>query len=250
MDWYYADGGRQVGPLGEDDFRRLVDEGRVRSSTLVWHEGMAGWQPLGEVASQLTAAPGGEGRPAPGVRDFCSQCGRQFSTDDMISYESVWVCADCKELFFQRIGEGGPVAPAGDAFTYAGFWIRFAAVMIDGIILWVGQKLLVMGLGAMLGALGIVSPIMIVIVIMQYIVNIAYVVFFLGRFGATPGKMAVGIKVIVSNGRPIGYLRALGRYLAKILSGIIFAIGYIMAAFDDEKRALHDHICNTRVIYK
>jgi uncharacterized RDD family membrane protein YckC len=41
-----------------------------------------------------------------------------------------------------------------------------------------------------------------------------------------------------------------GRFSAEILSGLIFYIGYIMVAFDSEKRALHDRICNTRVIYK
>jgi uncharacterized RDD family membrane protein YckC len=35
-----------------------------------------------------------------------------------------------------------------------------------------------------------------------------------------------------------------------IVSGIILLIGYIMAGFDDEKRALHDRVCDTRVIYK
>ena len=248
MDWYYADGGRQVGPHGDEDFRRLVSEGTVRSTTLVWHEGMVNWQPLGEVASQLTAAPGVEGGSGVAAHDFCSQCGRQFSTDDMISYESAWVCADCKELFFQRIREGGPVAPVGAAFTYAGFWIRFAAVMIDGIILWIVQMLLVLSLTPLLVAPG--SGAALVFPILQYGINIAYVVLFMGKFGATPGKMAVGIKVVVSDGRPIGYLRALGRYFAKILSVLILLIGYIMAAFDDEKRALHDHICNTRVIYR
>jgi uncharacterized RDD family membrane protein YckC len=40
----------------------------------------------------------------------------------------------------------------------------------------------------------------------------------------------------------------LGRHFAKILSGIILYIGYLMAFWDDEKRALHDRICSTRVI--
>jgi uncharacterized RDD family membrane protein YckC len=42
--------------------------------------------------------------------------------------------------------------------------------------------------------------------------------------------------------------RAVGRYFAKIVSGIILMIGYIMAGFDSEKRALHDMMCDTRVI--
>ena len=50
------------------------------------------------------------------------------------------------------------------------------------------------------------------------------------------------------DGSPVSYLRALGRYFGKLLSYLICSIGFIIAAFDDEKRGLHDHICSTRVI--
>ena len=87
-----------------------------------------------------------------------------------------------------------------------------------------------------------------------YIVNIgvavAYTTWFLGKYAATPGKMALGLKVITADGGKVSYLKAFGRYFAEIVSGIILFIGYIMAAFDDEKRTLHDRICNTRVVKK
>jgi uncharacterized RDD family membrane protein YckC len=54
--------------------------------------------------------------------------------------------------------------------------------------------------------------------------------------------------VITADGEPITYWRAFGRYFGKLLSGIILGIGYLMAAFDEEKRALHDRICHTRVV--
>ncbi len=59
-----------------------------------------------------------------------------------------------------------------------------------------------------------------------------------------------GLKVIRSDGSPISYWRAFGRYLGTQLSSLTLMIGYIIAAFDDEKRALHDHICDTRVVRK
>jgi uncharacterized RDD family membrane protein YckC len=63
--------------------------------------------------------------------------------------------------------------------------------------------------------------------------------------------MACGIKVVTPEGEKITYLRAFGRYFAKTLLGIAtLYIGYIIAAFDSEKRSLHDRICNTRVVYK
>jgi uncharacterized RDD family membrane protein YckC len=60
--------------------------------------------------------------------------------------------------------------------------------------------------------------------------------------------MACNVKVVKADGSPVGYGLATGRFFAKIISGIILGIGYIMAAFDEEKRSLHDRICNTRVV--
>jgi len=57
------------------------------------------------------------------------------------------------------------------------------------------------------------------------------------------------LTVVDSSGGKISYGRAFGRSCAEILSQMICAIGYIIAAFDEQKRALHDHICNTRVIH-
>ena len=61
-------------------------------------------------------------------------------------------------------------------------------------------------------------------------------------------KMLMKVKVVMPDGGRVSYSRALGRHFAKILSGIILYIGYLMAFWDDEKRALHDRICSTRVI--
>jgi uncharacterized RDD family membrane protein YckC len=60
--------------------------------------------------------------------------------------------------------------------------------------------------------------------------------------------MALGLLVVRSDSERITYLRAFGRSFAELLSSFFFGVGYLLAAFDDEKRALHDHICDTRVI--
>jgi len=67
--------------------------------------------------------------------------------------------------------------------------------------------------------------------------------------GATPGKLALGLKIVRTGGSPISTGLAFGRYLAHLLSGYLLGIGYIMAAFDVEKRALYDRMCETRVVY-
>ena len=81
-------------------------------------------------------------------------------------------------------------------------------------------------------------------------IAVGYETLMIGKYGATLGKMAAKVRVVTAEGGKVSYARALGRYFSKILSGMICAIGYIMAAFDEEKRALHDRICNTRVVLK
>jgi uncharacterized RDD family membrane protein YckC len=71
---------------------------------------------------------------------------------------------------------------------------------------------------------------------------------FVSRFAATPGKMALNLKVVRPDGSPLSLGRAFARYFAKVLSGLILGIGFIMAGFDSQKRALHDRLCDTRVI--
>jgi uncharacterized RDD family membrane protein YckC len=62
--------------------------------------------------------------------------------------------------------------------------------------------------------------------------------------------MAIGIKVTDLNGNRISFGRATGRYFAKILSGMILMIGYIMAGFTEKKQALHDMIASCLVVMK
>jgi hypothetical protein len=52
------------------------------------------------------------------------------------------------------------------------------------------------------------------------------------------------------DGSNLSYGRSAGRHFAKYISGLTLWIGYIMAGVDEEKRSLHDRICDTRVIKK
>jgi len=65
---------------------------------------------------------------------------------------------------------------------------------------------------------------------------------------ATLGKMALGIKVVDRQGGRISFARATGRYFAKILSGLILMIGYLMAGFTSRKQALHDMVAGCLVV--
>ena len=151
----------------------------------------------------------------------------------------------------QKLAEGASIRKG---MHYVGFWWRFLASMIDGIILYAINFAISMALG--LTALQIIgleqkTGGLITIVLTWFVgmvTQIAYEVYFIGAYGATPGKRVCKMKVVRADGSPVGYALALGRFFAKILSSITLLIGYIMAAFDSEKRALHDRICDTRVI--
>jgi len=185
----------------------------------------------------------------------CSQCGRTFAQSDLVQIAGNWVCGTCKPAFLSRVVAGGV---SQSRWHYGGFWIRFAAVFIDGLILEAVQiplSLLIMGTivsplrtnratpAAVTGASLTMSAVIFLIAVLYEASMIHY-------YGSTLGKMAVGVKVVRTDGSGISWGISIARYFMKIVSGMIFAIGYIMAGFDEEKRALHDRVCDTRVIYK
>ena len=141
---------------------------------------------------------------------------------------------------------------------YAGFWIRVLAKILDsiemGIVIGIPMLILLFTTGMFSMQGGQPSFAAVGLQIMLQVVGmgagIAYNTFMHGKYGATLGKMAMGIRVVMADGTPITFLRAFGRAWADVLSGLVCYIGYIIAGFDAEKRALHDHICQTRVIYK
>lgn len=243
MNWFYVQADRQQGPVTDAELGQMTAMGTITASTLVWHEGMTDWRPYAEVA----AAEGLAGAQ-PDSAYACVECGRSFPPEEMVAFRGAWICAECKPLYFQRLQESGEIP---NQLNYAGFWIRFGAKFLDGIILGVVGIVTGAATGAIFGALNDeVSVIQVLNWLMGTVTNLAYCTWFLGRFGATPGKMAAGLKVIRPDGSPISYQRALGRTCAEWISSIILLIGYIIAAFDDEKRTLHDRIADTRVVYK
>jgi len=248
MNWYYALEGQQIGPVTDAELQNLISAGTIKKDTLVWHEGMPAWQAYGWVGSQGAAAAPGAAEPS--QETACSQCGRTFPAADLIRHGDLRICADCKPVFLQRLKEG---AALPRQMVYGGFWIRFGARCLDGIIMWIVSTVVQLPFRASLVAarpadaaafLGLIG----ILYVLQLALNVAYEVFFVGRYGATPGKMACHLKIVMPDGSPVTYARALARYFASILSWITLMIGFIIAGFDAEKRALHDHICNTRVV--
>ncbi len=259
MEWYYAKNDKQIGPFDDREFASRVAAGEIRGDTLVWNESLDKWTPYSAVRGDTPPAPEqaggglqietGDG-PAAGRLEKCSECGRTFPADQLVTLGGARVCADCKPIVLKKLEEG--VGNTWD-WRYGGFWIRAVAKITD----WILAGLLNYGIAIPLSfaiesssnpmAAAVLSLFKIVVSVG---VSATYATYFVGRFGATPGKMACGLKIVCADGSRVSYARAFGRFCAEMLSGLLFYVGYIMAGFDDEKRALHDRICGTRVVYR
>lgn len=249
MAWYYVLDGASHGPVAEADLRNLRAQNVVALDTPVWTEGMAEWLPFSSstLAGAVSPAAVAVASAPAGATHTCVECGKLFPEDEMLNYEGSWVCAADKPMFFQRIKEG--VAPKG-TFVFATVGRRFAAVFIDGIIIDIVVFPLVILLAGFSGLThrGLAPGMNASIYLIQYLLPAAYEIILIGTYGATFGKMLMKIKVVTAEGGKVSYGRAVGRYFGKMLSGIILGIGYLMAFWDEEKRALHDRLCKTRVI--
>lgn len=139
---------------------------------------------------------------------------------------------------------------------YAGFWMRLGAYIIDGIILNAINYIIYFVPGfiyfAITGKLGSdeIAPtaLAVVVFLLCLIVCIAYPVCFWQWRGQTPGKMALGIKIIRTDGSDLTWGSAFVRFLGYIVSTIIIYIGFIWIAFDNRKQGIHDKIADTYVI--
>jgi len=257
MNWYYVEAGQQLGPVDDAQLEALAKSGGILNDTLVWREGMDNWQIYGEIkapGSGALAAPpviAPAGPPVAPGQAVCSECGGVFSLQEMIPYGGVHVCAGCKPVFMQKLAEGARVSTG--ALNYAGFWVRVGAKILDGLVVGVVflPPLIYCAIKAGPGQeFSKYQVLQLLFQCLYMIANIGYQIFFLGKYGATPGKMACGLRVLTAEGDKFGYARATGRAFAEMLSGVICDIGYLIVAFDNQKRGLHDYICGTRVVYK
>jgi len=127
--------------------------------------------------------------------------------------------------------EGGPSGPR------AGFWRRFAAALLDGILIGIIEAILIVALKTTGNALSL-------------LVSLAYFTYLEGGLtGQTFGKRALGIRVIsFDTGGPIGYGRGFIRWIGRILSSIPILLGYFWMLWDGEKQTWHDKLAGAVVV--
>jgi uncharacterized RDD family membrane protein YckC len=195
---------------------------------------------------------------------FCSKCGGQ-------NVAHAAFCQKCGVAMPAAIPVPAVAVVPAPAYTYAaapaarygGFWIRFLAFIIDGIIV----RVVTAPFAILLAVMGIIHrrPMIIrgpldehdaiamaaaslAIVPLLLAVNWLYEALLTSSsWQATVGKKVLSLKVTDEAGNRISFARASGRYFAKILSSMLLFIGYIMAAFTERKRALHDMLAGTVV---
>lgn len=173
--------------------------------------------------------------------------------------------------FVQSPGGGTQFAPSsatpGGSASYAGFWARLGALIIDGVILGVPLGILnavvagsvpteviectVGGRAALCETPTAAGGAIIGLVLLA---GFAFQVFFwwgklVGGTGQTPGRKATGIRVVDRmTGQPIGFGRAIGRGFFTFISAAMLLIGYFWMLWDKDNQTLHDKVVNSVVI--
>lgn len=159
---------------------------------------------------------------------------------------------------------------------YAGVFRRFIAMFIDNLLTGVLINIIGFGVGVVFGVvapgqvealqqlqsmtdtsgltLEQMAPAMDMMMILLIIEVLAIWLYYAGfessGMQATPGKRMLGMKVTDTDGDPIGFGMATGRYLGKLISSLLLGIGYLFAFFTGKKQALHDLIAGTVVILR
>jgi uncharacterized RDD family membrane protein YckC len=139
----------------------------------------------------------------------------------------------------------GPVA----GYHYAGFWVRFLALLIDGILLAVITAPFAPVWGSHFTATSTNLQVNAQVDPIGTVIGLVYLAGMWAWRGQTIGMMPFNMKVVsVADGKNIDIFRALLRYVGFIIAAIPLLIGLIWAAFDARKQGWHDKIAGTVVI--
>lgn len=242
MNWFYIDksiksGDRRQGPYTVEEMREFAAEATIENSTLVWHTGLENWIPWEK-------------------------------SDGFINEEKV------NELIHQTIAEI-LLEKKNSRRPAAGFSVRAMAFLIDFIVLSLLGSIIVYGLNILhlidletihaLVEKYLSNPLspdfakefleaegVSVFVSIWFMIQALYSIFFHARYGGTFGKLLLHLKVENANGTKLNLAKATIRYLYSVLTQftlVFYGIGYLIAAIDPKKRALHDFLASTRVVY-
>lgn len=252
--WHYAQELETLGPVPEPLLRHLLQAGTLARQSLVWHQGLTQWQPATDFPHLFSLPP----LPDQAQPLRCVHCGHFAPAGEGLFHAGNFCCAACKTPYFAALAEQGePPASLGQP---AGFLLRLAAKIVDGLLLYVlclPFNLLHLLLAAPLwqatpelsGVLGTLSG-TILVNLLSVMAQLAYSGYFLSTRAATPGKLLLQLQVVRRDGRRLTFWRGVARSLAESFGAMLCGIGYLMILTNQEKCGLHDYLCDTRVIKK
>lgn len=183
---------------------------------------------------------------------FCPNCGKE-------QVDNPRFCRHCGAKLVQEPGIQLGVQPDvqtvkayASTVEYAGFWRRFGATVIDGILLYTPFIILFSVVPILLGEAGADEDAIIAIIYLIFIITwwLYYTLMESSSKQATLGKMALRIIVTDVEDNRISFGRANARHFSKIISGMILYIGFLMVVFTKRKQGLHDMMAGTLVVLK
>ncbi|MEV0092072.1 RDD family protein [Streptomyces sp. NPDC050738] len=150
----------------------------------------------------------------------------------------------------QQPGYGYPQGQPGYGYQgvpqFAGWWSRFGAVLIDGLIIAVPYAALI-GIGAAMGG-GAGSALAVLGMLVGFGLGL-FKIYKEGTEGAWIGKKALGIRVLrEADGQPLGFGMAFVRNLAHFVDSIACYLGWLWPAWDAKKQTFADKIMGSLVV--
>jgi uncharacterized RDD family membrane protein YckC len=208
------------------------------------------------------------GAQSSGEAGFCQKCGARLAAAASAAApppQGAAYPAAAAAAYPAAASPAYPAVPVLPEGYYGGFWIRVAAYLIDHVLLGIVVAPFYFILifpsvlriiqqaqensepspevfASMFGAIFMFAG-------AAFIGNWLYEALLTSSsWQATVGKRILRLKVTDDQGNRISFARATGRFFAKILSGMVMYVGFIMVAFMERKRGLHDVMCGTQVL--
>ncbi|HEY6194315.1 MAG TPA: RDD family protein [Candidatus Eisenbacteria bacterium] len=179
---------------------------------------------------------------------FCSRCGT-WAPDDTALCPLCGLVLQVDNLPKSTVHER-PLAPVVALVTYGGFWRRFAAAVLDSMILFFPAATVRVLLG--LSAAGMFdpdTPASWVAALFEFALDGIYATLFLcSSARGTLGMQVMDLHVTDLKGGRITFARSAGRYFAQLLSILTFGIGYLVQLFTPRRQTLHDLMAGTVVV--
>lgn len=239
MKWFYidesiTDGERRQGPFSIEEIQNFAKEGKITNSTLVWHSGEESWTTWKEAKAEIE---------------------QNEATQDKILQETI------NEILKQQVLTK----------RYAGFFVRSLAFSVDTILLGfagiiafvvlcsagtINLQELTQATDAFSSSPSIETmnaifnaPGMDLFFTISLLLQTVYFVVLHALYGATIGKMLFRIHVETAKGDKMTWLASIIRYIASLMSMMLYCLGYLTVLIDPKRRGLHDFIASTCVVY-